>query len=53
MFLKNIGLIEKNIGTFENKHTVDCLRAYGPLAGDRLDCMRNLPVLVHATTEIA
>ncbi len=31
MFLKNIGLIKKNIGTFENKHTVDCLRTYGPL----------------------
>ena len=31
MFLKNIGLIEKNIGTFENKHTVDWKQTYGPL----------------------
>ena len=29
MFLKNIRLIEKNIGTFENKHTVDCLQTIG------------------------
>ena len=29
MFFKNIGLIEKNIGTFVDKHTVDCWQTIG------------------------
>jgi len=29
MFLKNIGLIEKNIRTFEDKHTILCLQTIG------------------------
>ena len=31
MFLKNIRLIEKNIRTFANKHTVDWKQTYSPL----------------------
>ena len=29
MFFKNIRLIEKNIRTFVDKHTVDCLQTIG------------------------
>ena len=37
----------------QNSRQPFCCFSFHLAAGDRLDCMRNLPVLVHATTEIA